>query len=243
MANKRKLLQIVLAVTILAAGVRLLVIYRERHASAPAKPAVAPPLEADYYVYPRKLYAYDLKSARQLMQQPVWMREGYKYTFYPYNPRTRQADFAHEAGRLGPIEKLQITDVITVPLPKGSPKPGEVRVAEREIMAVFDKEGKTFAVPFGVEKGGNYQIYADEIFYIQDPHELYKHWPADVWQNIAQHQMKPGMSEMQAAFAIGMGVTQSAVGDTKIVEYANHGHPLKVTFERGRAVAIVPGES
>ena len=38
---------------------------------------------ADYYVTPKKLYPYDLKSAQQLTQQPVWMKEGYRYTYYP----------------------------------------------------------------------------------------------------------------------------------------------------------------
>ena len=37
----------------------------------------------DYYVAPKKLYPYDLKSAKQLTQQPVWVKEGYRYTYYP----------------------------------------------------------------------------------------------------------------------------------------------------------------
>ncbi|MFB3813778.1 MAG: hypothetical protein ACE14L_06665 [Terriglobales bacterium] len=240
--NTRKLVQIVLAVAIVAAAARLFVIYRGRHAPPP-KAAPAPPLEADYYVYPRKLYAYDLNSARQLTKQPVWAREGYKYTFYPYDPRTRQVDFRNEAGQLGPIEKLQIKDVISVPMPRAAFKAGEVRVAQREVMAVFEKNGKTYAVPIGVEQGGNYTISADEIFYIQDPLELYKHWPRDVWDAIEQHRVIADMSELQAAFAVGMGITESTQGDIKVVRYANGGRPLKVTFAQGRAVSVTPERS
>ena len=29
----------------------------------------------DYYVNPKKLYPYDLKSAKQLTQQPVWVKD------------------------------------------------------------------------------------------------------------------------------------------------------------------------
>src|ERR1700721_3943901 len=62
----------------------------------------------DYYVTPKKLYPYDLKSAKQLTLQPVWVKEGYRYTYYPYNPAARRVDFDHDAGLLLPIEKLTI---------------------------------------------------------------------------------------------------------------------------------------
>src|SRR5690349_24182277 len=52
----------------------------------------------DYYVSPKKLYPYDVKSAKQLIQQPVWVKEGYKYTYFHYDPATKKVDFAHEAG-------------------------------------------------------------------------------------------------------------------------------------------------
>lgn len=62
----------------------------------------------DYYVSPKKLYPYDLKSAKQLTQQPVWVKEGYRYAYYRYDPAGKRVEFAHEAGFLGPIEKLAI---------------------------------------------------------------------------------------------------------------------------------------
>src|SRR5262252_686129 len=90
-------IQLVLAFAIL--------FYQRR--SPVAQPAgTAPPLEADYYVVPKKLYPFDLKSARQLTQQPVWVKEGYRYTYYPY--QAGKVDFAHEAGLLLPIERLEI---------------------------------------------------------------------------------------------------------------------------------------
>jgi hypothetical protein len=59
---------------------------------------------------PKKLYPYDLKSAKQLTRQPVWVKEGYRYTYYPYVPVVKSVDFGHEAGVLGPIERLEIKD-------------------------------------------------------------------------------------------------------------------------------------
>ncbi len=53
--------------------------------------------------------------------------------------------------------------------------------------------------------------------------------------------MKPGMNEMQADFAIGMGVPDA--GDTsyeKTVRYPNGGKPLVIVYQGGRAADIKP---
>jgi hypothetical protein len=188
----------------------------------------------DYYVYPKKLYPYDVKSAKQLTQQPVWAKEGYKYTYYPYDAARKRVDFAHEAGLLLPIERLEIKDIVTdIPSEKGS---------RRQMMAVFEKDGKTYAVPIGFDADGQYTIYSDEMLFIEDPHVLYKHWSADVWQAVDQHQVKTGMNELQADFAVGMGVPDS--GDTsyeKTVRYPNGGKPLVVVYHNGKAAEVKPG--
>lgn len=242
-SEPRKLIQVVLVVAIAAAGVRLLLIYRARHNGQAAAPATRElPLNADYYVTPKKLYAYDLKSARELTQRPVWVREGYRYTYYSYDSGTHHADFRRPAGLLGPIEKLEIADVVLDRPPSEPLKAGEVRVNpnEQQVMAVFRKDGRTYAVPIGLENKGDYRIYADEIFYIQDPRELYKHWPSDVWQAIERHEVKPGMNELQASFAIGMGIPQPINGGAKTVRYPNGGHPVQIIYRDGYATEIKP---
>ena len=187
----------------------------------------------DYYVSPKKLYPYDIKSAKQLTQQPEWVKEGYRYTYYPYDAASKRVDFGHEAGLLGPIEKLQIIDVITA-MPPGAGQ-------RRQVMAIFKKDGKSYAVPIGYEADEEYKIYSDEMFFIEDPHVLYKHWPADVWQAVEQHQVKPGMNEMQADFAIGMGVPDAGSGSyQKTVHYPNGGKPLVVVYHDGKAEEIKP---
>ncbi|MGB0037875.1 MAG: hypothetical protein WBQ00_03190, partial [Terriglobales bacterium] len=110
----RKKLQIVLLLGIVIAGTRAAYVVYERHEAnkEEAAPKVDAPLKADYYVTPKKLRPYDLKSARELTQQPVWVKLGYYHTYYPYNAAAHKTDFAHEAGTLGPIEKLDITDVV-----------------------------------------------------------------------------------------------------------------------------------
>jgi hypothetical protein len=235
----KKRIQIALALAVVVAGVRAGYILYQRHedyvaAQKQAQAKSAGYSNAEYYVTPKKLYPFDLKSARQLTQQPVWTKEGYRYTYYPYDAARKRTDFGHEAGLLLPIERLEIKDVVT-DIPSGAGN-------RRQVMAVFQKDGKSYAVPIGFENDGQYKIYSDEMFYVEDPHDLYKFWPADVWQTIAQHEVKPGMDELQADFAIGMGVPDAgSSSEEKTVRYPNGGKPLVVIYQDGKAAEIKPG--
>ncbi len=222
--------------TIVLAGGRAAYIVYERHEALKddAKPRQETALKADYYVTPRRLHPYDLKSARQLTQQPVWVKVGYQLTYYPYDRQRHKTDFAHEAGTLLPLQKLAIRDVVTGVSPLA---PGI-----KQVLACFEVEGKSYAAPIGAEKNGDFRIYSDDIFFIEDPHELYKHWPADVWKKVDAHEVQAGMSELQAIFAIGMGVPRGS-GDygSRTLRYANGGKPLVITFQNDKAVEIKPG--
>lgn len=233
----RQKIQLVLLAAIIITGARTAYILYQRHTeAASARETTAPPLNPDYYVTPKKLHPYDLESARQLTQQPVWVKEGYRYTYYPYDTTRHGSDFDHPAGQLLPIEKLEIKEVVTDRSP-GSPE-------QKQLMAVFAKEGKTYAFPIGSVQSGNYQIYSDEMLFIQDPHELYQHWPADVWSSIDSHQVKAGMNEIQAAFALGMGVPErSGDSSAKTVHYPNGGKPVTITFRDGKAAEITQGKA
>ena len=228
-------IQLVLVIAIAVAALRAGYVVYERHSERTQQATKqAPPLNPDYYVVPKKLYPYDLKSAKQLTQQPVWVKEGYRFTYYPYDRVRHHADFSREAGLLLPIQKLEIKDVATDPAPHSE--------HVKQVMAVFEQDGKTYAVPIGSQDGDSYQIYSDEMFFIQDPRELYKHWPADVWESIEQHQIKPGMNEFQAYFAIGMGVPdRSSDPAVKTVHYPNGGKPVTITFRDGKAAEITGG--
>ena len=217
------------------AAIRVGYIFYERHEAntEPAKKE-APPLNPDYYVSPKKIYAYDLKTAKkELTAQPAWVKVGYYYPYYAYDSATHRADTAHEVGKLEPLEKLDIQDVFQQAAPGG----------ERRVMAVFDRDGKKYATGVGNEKNGEYKFYCNEMLFFEDPHQLYKHWPADIWQAIDQHQVKSGMSEMQADFAIGVGLLESGGDENdKTLDYPNGGKPLDVTYHNGKAVDVKPGK-
>ncbi|MGA7752656.1 MAG: hypothetical protein WCB05_07495 [Candidatus Sulfotelmatobacter sp.] len=232
-------IQLALLAALVVATIRAGVIFYDRHEDRMAAERQKHARDVgysnpDYYVSPKKLYPYDVKSAKQLTQQPAWVKEGYHYTYYPYDASSKRVDFGHEAGLLGPIEKLAIIDVVAATPPGADQK--------RQVMAVFEKEGKKYAVPMGYESDGQFTIYSDDMFFIEDPHDLYKHWPPDVWQAVDQHTVKPGMNELQADFAVGMGVPDSGAGsDDKTVRYANGGKPLVVVYRNGKVEDITPG--
>jgi hypothetical protein len=224
-----------IAITAIRAGYIVYERYSERTQEATPGEKKAPALNPDDYVVPKRLYPSDLNSAKQLTRQPVWVREGYHHTYYPYDLARGRTDFAHEAGLLPPLQKLQIKDVVTDTAP--------LSAHIHQIMAVFEQEGKPFALSIGSATGNSYSIYSDYFFFIEDPHQLYKHWPADVWEAVDQHQVKPGMSELQVDFAVGMGVLdRSSDSNTKIAHYPNGGKPLKVTYRNGKVAEVSPGE-
>ncbi len=231
----QKKLQIFLAIAIVIAGARAAYIVYERHdAMKEAEPKPQTALNADYYVTPKKLHAYDLKSAHELTEQPVWVKYGYQLTYYPYDRERRKTDFASETGTLAPLQKLAIQDVVEEAVPHA--------VDTKQVLAVFSLAGKGYAVPIGGVMGEDFKLRADDIFFLEDPHELYKHWPAEMWKKIDAHEVQPGMSELQVSFAIGVGSSEGG-GDygSRTLHYANGGKPLVVTFENDKAVEIKAG--
>lgn len=238
-ADVKQKIQLALALAIAIAALRTgYVLYARYEENAPKEQpkAAAPPLNPDYYVTPKKLYPYDLKSARELTKQPVWVKEGYRFFYYPYNPATHHTAFAHEAGLLQPIQRLEIKDVVVDTAPGSG--------GQKQVMAIFEDQGKSYAFQIGTLKDGEYKIYSDAILFVQDPRELYKHWPADVWESVGKHEVKLGMNEFQADFAIGMGRPDSQQDPSwKTVHYPNGGNPLTITYHDGKAVEIKADKS
>jgi hypothetical protein len=234
----QKKLQIFMVAAILLAGARAAYIVYERHEAMKeeVKPKQETAMNADNYVTPKKLRPYDLKSARQLTEQPVWVKAGYQLTYYPYEPQRKKADFAHPAGTLPPLKKLSVQDVITDVSPEAA--------GTKQIMAVFSLDGKSYAVPIGAQKGDEFKFYSDDAFFNEDPHELYKHWPANVWQKIGNHEVQSGMSELQTSLAIGAGAPEaysSGQYGERTLHYSNGGKAMSVTFENDKAVEIKAG--
>src|SRR6202158_1995800 len=132
----QKKLQVFLVAAIVLAGGSAAYIVYERHEALTdaANPRQETALKADYYVTPKRLHPYDLKSARQLTEQPVWVKAGYQLTYYPYDLQRHKTDFGHEARTLLPLQKLTIQDVVT----DVSPQAPRIK----QVLASFALEGK-----------------------------------------------------------------------------------------------------
>ena len=242
-ADWRKRLRIIFVVVVVLAALRTAYIFYERRQPLPTEKKETYSANLDDYVTFPKVYPFDVKSAKkELVGKTVWVKAGNAVAYHRYTKSTHSADLSHQAGLLPPLEKFRVSDVIQEKMPR-SLEAGQVAVVQNQILAVFDlpnKEG-TFAVPVGSAVGDNYTFMANDIFFLADPHELYKHWPPDVWSAIDQHQAKPGMNEIQVSFALG---TAGSVGSgdygNRTNEYSNNGNPVKVTFEKNRAVSVEP---
>ena len=241
-SESKKRIQLVLVVAISLAGVRAAYVFYNRHGEAERvlqqekerqrkNDTLA---DRDYYVSLRKLHAYDLASARELTKAAVWVRTGYGTAYFPFDPTAKHANFGRQAGLLLPLQKLQITDLVFDHAPSA---PGQ-----KQIMAVFEQDGRRYAFSVGAAEGSSFTLYADDMLFLDDPHELYKYWPADVWDAIGKHEVHTGMNELQADCAVGMGLLQgsAAVGE-RVLQYPNGGNPVTVTFRGGKAVDVKTG--
>ena len=235
LAVMRKKIQIILLIGIAAAGTRLGWILYQRHQDRVATAKQEPKLfSPDFYVSPKKLYPYDLKTAKQLTQQRGWVKVGYAYPYYAFDAASRKASLAKEAGKLLPLQKIEIKDVVLGKAPDG---PGK-----REVLAIFQQGGAWYATPVGTEQNGDFRFFCNDMLFFEDPHGLYDDWPSSVWQQIDQHQAKPGMSELQMDFSLGIGLLDPGSDETdRTLDYPNGGNPLRVSFHDDKAVKIEPG--
>jgi hypothetical protein len=246
-ADLKKKLQLSLLVFIVIAGIRVGFIFYARRdtGEGPKKAETTYSSNMDDYVTQHKIFPYNVESAKkELVGKAMWVKTGNVLPYYPYDAAAHTVNFKRQSGLLPPVAKLQVKDVVLA-RDATPPKVGEVTVVQKKIMAVFEKAGEpgTFAAAIGANISDDYTFTVNDNFFFEDPHQLYKHWPADVWSAIDQHQANQGMSELQASFALGANMSASE-GDygNRTVEFANAGKPVTVTFEKNKATTVTQGK-
>ncbi len=229
-------------VVLLIAAWRIHSIERERNAPGVQTSRYKErPLTEDELVVPRKMFIDSLQSARALDGKPVWIKAGYEIDYYPYHGK--QIDYAHKAGVLPGAQEMDVKDAIEIKAPAGWTS--HVPRGDKNVFLVFTEPGKSeeFAAPVAVVEGGKSTYYCDDVLYYQDPHQLYKHWPAEVWQAVEQHQAKPGMNELQVAMALGQlqKSESSTLGNRTVIytlEEPGGMRHVSVTFVNNQATAV-----
>jgi len=98
-----------------------------------------------------------------------------------------------------------------------------------------------YAVPVGNFDAGSYNFISDEIFFYDDPHELYKHWGPEVWAHIDKHEAVQGMSENQAMMALGEVLEWHGKDPgNRSITYHIGQKETTIKFEDNKAVSISP---
>ncbi len=233
-------------VLLAAVGIRFGMLVHQRHAaeSAPAvshaddwKGTVSP----DALVFLKKKRPMSMKDLRELDGTTVWVSAGGQMDYYPV--KGHHAEYNSKAGTLLGAQQMNIQDAIEQ---AGAPKSATFRVpgGDRQALLVFTLPNsadpkKEYAVPVGYQQGGDWTFYTDELFFYDDPHQLYKYWGPEVWKAIDEHRAILGMSEAEVQLALGQ-VSKSVSEDVgnRLVIFANLGHPKAVTFVKDKATAI-----
>lgn len=157
-----------------------------------------------------------------------------------YDASARTAELGHKAGVLPPLDKLEIKDVILQRAPV-TVAPGQIAIIQKQVLVVVkrQRDGGLYAVPVGMNTGEDFKFNANDVLYFADPHELYKHWPAEMWTAIDKHEARQSMSELQAEMALGSKATYFA-GDfgNRNIEYSGSGKTIKIKFEKNHATQI-----
>lgn len=219
-------------------GIRVYFLWRERHAPIVQKPQQQRRLLTDDdIVQPRKLYIDDVKSAKTLIGKTIWVQAGYELDYYPYAGHS--VNFAHKVGVLPSVQALTIKDIVLQKAPASLAS--RVPQGDKQVYAVFSiaDDPKEYATAIGYIQGSDSTYYCDDVFYYDDPHQMYKHWPADIWQAVDQHQPKPGMNELQVAMALGV-IQQSDSSEygNRTVHYNAGGKQWDVSFQHDKATTV-----
>jgi hypothetical protein len=226
-------------------GVRVGMIYRERN--APEKPMAAPAREKladDDLVYLKKKRQSSMADTKELVGQPLWVSAGGQMDYYPASGK--HVDYSKTVGTLLGAQKLDIKGFTEQVAPKSATH--RIPGGDRQVLMLFslpdsDAPTKEYGVPVGYHEAGQYTFYLDEIFFYDDPHELYKHWGPEIWKAVDSHQVILGMNERQVQMALGQ-VSKSLSKDygNRLVIYANLGRPFAVTFVQNKVTAFRPDQ-
>ena len=201
---------------------------------------------ADDLVFLRKQHPDSLKDERALIGKTIWVSAADQMDYY--HCTKGHADYAHPVGTLEGAWPLVVTGVFEQVPPKGLPRAvARIAAGQRHVLLEFtlpksDDPKAEYAVPVGYFDAGYYNFLTDEIFFYDDPHELYKHWGPEMWAHVDKHEAALGMNENQAMLALGQVIVPHGdkMGD-RSVTYDNNGKPVTIEFEGGKAVKISPG--
>lgn len=227
--------------TLAIAGTYLYFVWRERQEPGVVKNTDPEQnLSADDVAVVRVKWMTTFDDTLSLVNTSVWMKKGYVMPYYPF--AGGRVEFSKSMGTIPAAQRLDVRKIVKAVAP-GSVDDGASH-GSRQVFAVFALPGSPalYATVIGAMDGDQEAYFCDNNFFYDDPHTIYDNWPKSVWAVIDQHQVQPGMSELQTRMSLGQ-MTDNSSGSkgNRDVTYDVNGKKWTVTFVKDRATTVKGG--
>lgn len=194
---------------------------------------------ADDVAVVRMEFPAHFEDVKDLAGKSVWMKNGYTMPYFPYTGG--KVDFKNKIGVVPPLQKLDVKKAVEASVPKDVDD--GISHGQKQALIVFtlpDDPKKEYATPVGARDGGTEQYYDDLLFFYDDPHTIYSHWPKDLWSAVEAHQVKQGMNELQTRLSVGQKIQTDnpQTEGNRTVTYDADGKKWTVTFRNDKATDV-----
>ena len=229
---------IITLITLTIGGIYLFTVWEKRR-----NPGVIPQdttrqtLSKDDLVVMREFFPAHFEATLRLEGTTVWEKNGYAMPYYPYTGG--HVVFAKRVGVIPAAQRMDVKKIVKAAVPAS--EDDKIEHGSRQAFAVFALPGNAalYATPIGFMQGNEEGYYTDLLFYYDDPHTIYDHWPKDVWAAIDAHQVKPGMSEVETRMSIGRSLHfDGKVEGDRTVTYDQDGKHWTITYRKNQASEI-----
>ena len=237
-----KIFVITTAIVLAIASIYTYHIWQKRQNPGVAKQGQEQPLTADDVAVVRMEFPAHFDDVKDLEGKSVWMKNGYTMPYFAYTGG--RVNFKKKVGVVPPLQKMDVKKAVETAVPKDVDD--GISHGQKQALVVFTMKGdekQEFATPVGVQDGADEQYYDDLLFFYDDPHKIYTHWPADVWSAVDQHQAKQGMNELQTRLALGQKIQTDdpKTEGNRTVTYDADGKKWTVTFRNDKATDVKAG--
>ncbi len=233
-----KIVVIPTAIMLVIASIYIFTVWKKRqHPSAAAQPEQK--VTMDDVAVVRMEFPAHFDDLKDLEGKSVWMKNGFTMPYFSY--AGGKVDFAKRVGTIPPLQRLEIKKAIKAAVP-ASIDDGISHGAKQALLVfTMEPDGKQeYATPVGAMDGSEEQYYDDLLFFYDDPHTIYSHWPKDLWAAIDAHQAKQGMNELETRLALGQKIQTDnpRTEGNRTVTYDADGKKWTVTFRDDKAIDI-----
>jgi hypothetical protein len=229
---------IVMLITLTLGGIYLFFVWKHRqNPGVIGQNDAGQSLSKDDLVVMRAFFPAHFEDLARFEGTTVWMKNGYTMPYFPY--AGGHVEFDKRVGVIPAAQRLEVKKIIKAAVP--AKVDDGIEHGSRQAFAVFTllESAELFATPVGYMEGNEETYYTDLLFFYDDPHTIYDHWPKDVWAAIDAHQVKPGMSELETRMAIGQKMHPDGDEEgNRTVTYDQDGKHWTVTYVQNKATEI-----